>query len=349
MKFALEYEQITYAKEACLIMDVSELNNLPSLVIKGEITREAAAGNVLEFIQKHPQIFGLNKYDEDFKSDIMIILLGKKERLLPLCCKNGKYELNTALYIGGEDFFYHIYWLVTSAINTKKRTLVKQKNRENAIYTDSKIQIKENEQKLSRLTPVTEVPKAPRNFKQISVEDFKKTFDQIIDNKCDKRLLVLAMKSSFYLTDEIIVKIAEHYKLNKDDFYEAIQFLKNSLDEKSQKRNYKAERRNRAYYYKLNYESQFEALKSGICEDEFQKKKLEEKIILHNAQWKKLNMQLKNGGPYVRPSNKMIANFLGICERQVSYYVASAKKEIEKKLNNEEITDFSEDSELTDL
>lgn len=314
-------------------MDVSFLNDLPARVIKGEITKEGAVEEILEFIQKHPQIFGLNKFDEDFKSEIMLSLLCKKERLLPLYFTNGKYVLKTDQFVGGKDLFYHIYWLVTSAINTRKRYMAKLKVRENALYMESRIQLRENELKMTRLVPAEKIPKTPFNYKQVSVEDFKKTFVGLLNSKIDKRLLVLAMKSSYYLTDEIIEKIAKRYNLNKDEFYSAIQFLNNSLDDKSQKRNNAAERRNRAFYYKLNYESQIESLQDGDNDDEFQRFELERKRELHTSQWKKLNKILRNGGPYVRPSNRMIADFLGICERQVSYYVSTAKKEIKKELN----------------
>ena len=49
--------------------------------------------------------------------------------------------------------------------------------------------------------------------------------------------------------------------------------------------------------------------------------------------WKRLNRAFENGLLYLRPTTKTVANLMGICERQVSYYINTAKKEIEEMDN----------------
>ena len=49
----------------------------------------------------------------------------------------------------------------------------------------------------------------------------------------------------------------------------------------------------------------------------------------HARNWIKLNKSFEEGHLYMRPTNKTVANLLGICERQVAYYINSAKKEID--------------------
>ena len=47
----------------------------------------------------------------------------------------------------------------------------------------------------------------------------------------------------------------------------------------------------------------------------------------HYQSWQHLNQRLNDGYIMVRPTNKMIADFLGISERQVAYYINHIKKE----------------------
>ena len=49
--------------------------------------------------------------------------------------------------------------------------------------------------------------------------------------------------------------------------------------------------------------------------------------------WKNLNEKLQSGFRNIRPTNKVVANLTGICERQVSYYIKNAK---ELDINNDE-------------
>ena len=326
-------------------MDVSVLNSIPSKLIKGEITKETAVEIIFKFLKDYPQIFGLHKYDEDFKSEVFLILLSKKDRLIPIYRENGEIRTETPLFIGKGDFFYHIYWLVTSAINTRKRALAKNNSKEAALYFESRIQTKEIELKMSKLTVAKEnFPKVPVNYTPVTEKDLKKTFSKALQNKKDKKFFVLAMKSCFYLTDELIEKLAAHYKINRNELYDAVQYMKNALESKSEKRNFAMQRRNRSYYYKLNYENQMKNNLEKQDSDEILKNDfLSQKYEMHNKQWKKQNEKLQKNGPYVRPSNKLIANFLGICERQVSYYVSRAKKELENSDFTSE--NLSEDSE----
>ena len=339
-------------------MDVSVLNAIPSQLIKGEITKEKAVEVVLKFIQDYPQLFGLHKFDEDFRSEVMLSLISKKDRLVPIYKENGEY-IKKSSFLGGGDFFYHVYWLVNSIMNTKKRNFAKSQRKETVLYIESRIHSREDEREDGRegissteevykeksptlkkiTTEKTECSKTAVNYKLMKNEDFKKIFEPVIKSRRDKKFLVLAIKSSFYLTDDIISRLSKYYQIKKEDLYDAVQYIKNSLQEKFEKRNYAAQRRNRAYYYKLNYESQLENLDSNDFEEKIKRNTLISKYEIHNLQWQKLNTKLQSGGPYVRPSNKEIASFLGICERQVSYYVASAKKEA----NSNQSYDFSDD------
>ena len=55
--------------------------------------------------------------------------------------------------------------------------------------------------------------------------------------------------------------------------------------------------------------------------DEYKYWELEKKYLKHTQLWISLNKKLKDGVINIRPTNKAIADVLGICERQVSYYI----------------------------
>ncbi|WP_455157285.1 hypothetical protein [Treponema socranskii] len=58
--------------------------------------------------------------------------------------------------------------------------------------------------------------------------------------------------------------------------------------------------------------------------------------------WKHKNKELRESRWRVCPTNKMIANILGICERQVSHYITRAQKLIREKERKTETTDIPE-------
>ena len=60
-----------------------------------------------------------------------------------------------------------------------------------------------------------------------------------------------------------------------------------------------------------------------VYQAQIDKLKHNNKVQIHN--WEKLNNKFQNGLVTVKPSNLSIANILGICERQVSYYIMCAK------------------------
>ena len=61
--------------------------------------------------------------------------------------------------------------------------------------------------------------------------------------------------------------------------------------------------------------------------------KLKEKEIRYKNKWKNLNKSFEKGLLNLRPTNKTIADLLGICERQVTYCLSCARKEAKKKVN----------------
>lgn len=305
-----------------------DLNKIPGQVKSKEITTKTAIDIISSFICINYPVFGLHHYDEDFREEIILQLIEKKERLF----NNYKEEQG--------DFFNYLYCYITGLIRTINRTSAKKKILESIAFSE---QVKGYEEKQYNYNHINfkyvNSPRIPYSASVITPDSLKSAFENV--NK-DKELLIIAMKSAFYLTDEQITKICSYYNLNKYDFYKTIEFYRNSLMIKSQRKQHLLERRNNAYYNHKKYEKQLQLLEN--CDF------AEDKIVLKNhllrknqkqyKSWLNLTNQLRNGLLSVRPSNKVIAEVLGICERQVIYYIKRAKKreqkeQEKKKVNNE--------------
>jgi hypothetical protein len=56
-------------------------------------------------------------------------------------------------------------------------------------------------------------------------------------------------------------------------------------------------------------------------------KEMQYMLLKHYTSWKRLNKKLASGCIMLRPTNRTIAKYMGICERQVAYYLNRLKEE----------------------
>lgn len=158
-------------------------------------------------------------------------------------------------------------------------------------------------------------------------EYLKAKLSQMSPIKLRKTVLILALKSAYYLTDYQINKIAVLCHIDRLLLQQAVQTLKNQLYDREKSKIKIEERRNNAYFQHKRYMNQLNWMLEN--KDEFDKYRIERVLLKYKAQtekWKKLNLQLSAGIRNIRPTNKAIADILGICERQVSYYIKNAKE-----------------------
>lgn len=302
-----------------------ELNYVLEDLNSGTITRKQAVNRICTFIIKNYPVFGLHRYDEDFRSEIILAFLERGEHILSL------YNPRAG------DFFTFIYCYLNTLANSKRK--VKAKNSVSEIVVNEELK-KSVEEKAYKYTSInyshTDMPKAPYAYKPVPAEELKKALKELSDCNADKKILVLALKSSFYLTDEQIDRICRLYKLNKNHFYELIQLCKNSIQKKSDKRWKIQERRNSAYYHHQRYKTIINKLSQDDIsfENNILISRISKKQMKCKRQWSKLNHSFEKGFMKLRPTNKTVASLLGICERQVSYYINCAKKEVERKEEN---------------
>ena len=301
-------------------MKIQDFNELPKKLAEGKLSQKEVIEKICQFVMKNYPLFGLQKFDEDSRQEIM---LGIIERCIHIIS-----VFNPEI----GDFFTFFYCHVCSIINT----LIKKNN---SSYVQDKLNIIESvntvNEKLNEYYKIDynnfTIKKAPLVRQQMSAEQLQQAMKSLQLNPDDKKIIILALKSSYYLTDEQIEKLCKIYNIKTEDFYNIVQYCKNSIQKKSEKRTKTQERRNFAYYHHRRYKTLLDDLlkdpeedQNAILSERFER--LERK---HARNWIKLNKSFEEGHLYLRPTNKTVANLLGICERQVAYYIKSAKKEID--------------------
>ncbi len=298
----------------------NDLDFLLEKLRSGTMSEKQVVNEICSFVAKNYPLYGLHKYDEDFRQDILLRLLERGPHLLQLFNPN----------FG--DFFTFLYCYVSTLINTTLKKRILTSFRENLNVEECIDSLGEKEIKYHRIDYTHfEVPKAPFVQKQMSSEELRETFKQLSLKQNDKKIVVLALKSSYYLTDEQIERICKISGIKPEYFYNMIQHCKETLEKKSDKRQKALERRNYAYYHHKRYNKILQKLDNTDEVPEYKlisKQQFIRKDKKHLQNWHKLNNDFEKGYLLLRPTNKTIADIMGICERQVNYYINCARKDL---------------------
>lgn len=317
-------------------MTPNDLNELSKKMYHGLLSEKKMLEYICSFVIHNYPVFGLQKYDEDFRQDVLLSFIEKGHRVLN--------QFNPAF----GDFFTFLYCSICTIINTIIKKEIIHKMKETINIEESILNFEEKEQKYYRIDFNNfELPKVPFAASKISPEEIKKTLKSLSLKHHNKTILILALKSSYYLTDEQIHRICKISGIAPEYFYSLIQHCKDSLDIKSERRERAEERRNFAYYHHKRYNKIMQKLDDDMFPDE--QDKIKEKYLFmehkHRHNWNRLNQAFEKGHIYLRPTNKTVANLMGICERQVNYYINCARKELKKNIHDDikNASDCSED------
>ena len=318
----------------------SELNELPEMIASGKISKKVALDKLAIYLRENYGVFGLQKKDEDFKSEVIILLLEKGEKILDQF--NPDYG----------TFFTYFFCFIKSLMNNVTRKRAASYVQENHGITESISNYQQMQDAYAQINYQDfEIGKVPYSYKPISPEtlqlacktetyhikeylskkeeeysELQKNLGKISPSMAERILLVLALKSAYYITDTQINKIAEICHIEKEHFQEVIQQIKIDLMKKHGNKENIEKRRNKAYYLHFKYKSRLELDLENVKElNNYEIKDLTSKYKKQTFSWKRINDQLEKGVVNIRPTNKTIAQILGICERQVSFYIKNAK------------------------
>lgn len=331
-------------------MNITYLNAIPQMIATNKLTKDQAVKKMALYVQENFSVFNIINCDEDLKSDIVLHVLDKGKVLFD------KYTKENG------DFFNYFYSYVRNTEITCRRKNLRSTIQEIHNVNERIMEIKDNADSYTISSyPDPEQVRVPYRPERINIEAFqtacksnkyslkkyvdkhqtdlqmKEKIAQMSPIKLRKTVLILALKSAYYLNDNQINHISNLCNISKPLLEEAIQILKSQLLEREKNKIKLEERRNNAYFQHKRYLNELRWLNEE--KDEYNKYKVERVIQKYEKQtecWKMLNSKLQSGVTNIRPTNKAIADILGICERQVSYYIKHAKDLEKETQDNQE-------------
>ena len=322
-------------------MTREELDLIPDNVMSGRISWKQAVNDLVVFIIRNKPMFGLTKFDEDFISDVIINFLDRGEASLKL------YDKNKG------EFFPFLFCFVTNICNTVK------KNRAN----DNMIDTHTIRESISNYDFVIdayqninyeelEYPKIPFKYTPISYKDFQiacktdsyhikkiaetenSNFARIVKEKLkhyspnmiQNMVMVLALKSSYYITEEQIERISYYFNIDLSKLHQIILEIKEKIEPRKKNRTILEERRNNAYFQISKIKNLMEWNDANNINAEYPNRVLKKKYHKNEKAVNTLNQQLLQGKILIRPTSQLIAEVLGLSTRQVTYYQTLARK-----------------------
>ncbi|MBO4638287.1 MAG: hypothetical protein J5710_00865 [Treponema sp.] len=322
-------------------MTRDEIETIPELVKSGKMNWEQVAKELVVFIMRNKPMFGLQKYDEDFISDFIIQFLVRGPDAL------AEYDITK----GG--FMSYLFCMIKNIITSLNKKAALNSRIE---YHNVSESIANYQNKVDAYQNINyeefERPKVPYTYKPVSYKDFQiacktdsyhikriisseeSAFEADIKKKLkgyspkmiQNIVIVLALKSSYYITDDQIEKISKLLNIDKTSIHEIIQELKTLMDSRISNKEKIEIRRNRAYYNHKTMRDQIKWNELNSSEPQYENLKLNRKYEKNTRSWKTLNHQLEEGKILIRPTTKLIAKVLGISSRQVTYYQTTARK-----------------------
>ncbi len=322
-------------------MTREQIEKIPEQINSGRLSRTEAVKKLAVFIAQNKSLYGLQKYDEDLQSEFFIAFLERAERSLD------SFDVNQG------TFFSYSFCLIRNICSS----LVKKKTISNAIEHHNMCEsITSYEERMQAYQQIKfeefEKPKIPYRFKPISYKDFQiacKTDTYHIKEVQNKNLInippeiqeklkaysprvvqnmvmVLALKSAFYITEEQINTISIWFNIDKVKLETIIQEIKDGMAERIAHKEIIEQRRNRAYFQHKKLKSQIDWNKDNKMNPEYINDSLNKKYVKNTKTWHILNYQMAKGKIHIRPTTKLIAQVLGISARQVTYYQTLARK-----------------------
>ena len=311
-------------------MKKEDFSQLFDDVKNGVIEKKEALGKLGDFIQKNYPMFGLHRYDEDFRAELLVSFLERGDKLFDTY--NPKKT----------DFFKFFFYYILGLISSTKRYMVRKSIKETLIFEENVISYSTREKNYSiqntfKSRMLYSNKKKSKEYKPDDFEQLKDIFSKISSKSTDKKVLVLALKSCFYLTEIQIKKVCELYHLEEKIIYDSIQYCKMSVISKSMKLQKILERRNYNYFHHRKCEKRITELEE--CVDRAETKIIKDRLVkldgIHYNHWQALNRKFSEGFLYLRPTNQTIADLLSISVRQVSYYLKLARNEIQNNSKND--------------
>lgn len=301
-------------------MDYQEIDRVAEDAAVGRITGEEAVRRLSEFIFLHPRLFSLSLYSEDFREELLAEFIDGGKRMLARY-DSARGAFHTFLFSAVKGMALTLKRKEASALIDKAagtRHEARSEGECDAQDSDDDDGFWEEGRTEGRGADDEDDGRESDGSVWMRLPD-----DRRGKARRKKTALVLALKSSYYIRDEGIDRVGSYCDISSAELQRVIMELNENLGGKIEKRGKIMSQRDNAYYYHRKYDAQLKFCRNDDPEKKEELERLREKKTMR---WEEKNTLLRNNRFRVAPTNKMVARALGICERQVSYYIDSAKR-----------------------
>ena len=303
-------------------MKKENFNQLFNDVKNGKLSRKEGVEFLAQFIRENIPLFKLHCYDEDFQSEMILYFLERGDKMFDVFNPEK------------EDFFRFFYYFIKGLINTKRKTMALKNLNEELIFEENvnsycgkdKYGIKDSYE--TRMNSSDEID----SYNPMTLAQLQEYYKDKKKEMTDKRILILSLKSCFFISEKQIKNVCNQYNIEENVFYATIEYCKSTVKDKTLKREKMIQRRNFSYFYHRKYTMQLKEY--SVYSNKMGKIEVKNRILQlenrHYLNWQKLNGKFEEGFMYLRPTNRTIGELLDMSERQICYYINSAKKELKR-------------------
>lgn len=309
-------------------MTKEEIEEIPGKIAANMLTYEKAAWMLLTDIYLRPFHYFGEIVDEDTKSDFVTDLHPKLIKMIkrhnPAICS---FYLFFRVYISNS-------FLTTKklkSMNNYNKSILNENSSEfyqraveryNRIEKKDVLEFGDQEPEYKGITKKTHLY---NSMKLKNARHIKSKVSLLWPGKttAQKKVTIIALKACYYLQDSQIDSVCKFCGYEKKVFEEKIRVLCNDLGQISKSRERFLEKRDKSYYFHRKYSIILSSLEpaSPLFDS------IKEKYKIHTKIWKEKNRMLNKNRFRICPTNKAVAEAIGMSERQVSNYIAEIKKD----------------------
>lgn len=300
-----------------------EMNEIPDLIGDGKISKKEAVNYFAEFIYKNPAIFGLEKESADFRNDLIVQILEKGEKIID------SYNPKLA------GFFSFFYATIKGRIKALRKKECRSNINQSCIYEELLQDLSYEGIKYigyKEIRPVNKgYKKPPYAVPRVKPEDIEGFFKQQNLSKEIRTVFIILFKYAFYIDYQQLKNICWQTGIDYDFLIKIKDYCMDYLDKKVQAQEKAAESRNRTYFMRKKTSLQIKSLEKELtgspCSSplEYKLDSLQSKYKRQTERLKRDNSEIIKKSSHIVLQDRQIANFLGLCERQVRYYISRAK------------------------
>lgn len=289
-----------------------KLDEIPGLLKSGKLSFSQACIAVYKRIYCEPALFDLLEMDEDERSDFLLYFLQKK---IPTMIRNYNPQITA--------FGSYVYTVVRIAKIDYLQQQDRKKNMSKTYIYESIIEYDEfiarSQKSPSKISdeikgyvPRSEEEKIPslvykRFFKK---EPHRLCVAESRERKLKHGILILALKSAWYINDEQIQKVSNYCKISSDILSTTVCTLKANLINKALFREEIQNNRAKAYCLINTYEQQIRNLGTYDGLPKFER--IERRLEFQKRNFNSKNKLLQSGKFKIAPTNSEIAKVIGV-------------------------------------